>query len=449
MPTRPPFASSLILIALLLYVRDTAHTASAAPPGAQAPHAVDEAKVSAAGIRKLTSKRLDLYTDLPSSPEIDELPLVFDQAFPLWCKYFGVDSSKHDDFRMRASLIDDPAKFETSGLVPVDLPKFLNGYTRGRELWFNNQTSRYYRRHLLLHEGVHGFMFALVGDNGAPWYMEGIAELLGTHHWENGRLTLPYFPKQPSDVPKLGRIETVQTDFAKRKAKQVETVMAIDRQEFLHVEAYAWSWALCAFLDNHPRYAERFHKLLAEVSQPGDFNTKLKKIYSDDWGQLQEDWQAFIADLDHGYDFERTQIDFTPGKPLSAKSAALAGTPTSIAVKADRGWQDTGILLELGKKYELTATGKFQLAADPKPWISEPNGISIHYNHGKPLGLLLAAVRPIGSSSPISAFVKPIVVGTDTEITPTDSGTLYLKINDSAGALNDNSGQAEVTVREK
>ena len=35
--------------------------------------AVDEAQVRAAGIRKLESRRLELYTDLPSQPAVDEV----------------------------------------------------------------------------------------------------------------------------------------------------------------------------------------------------------------------------------------------------------------------------------------------------------------------------------------------------------------------------------------
>src|SRR5690606_32755907 len=48
--------------------------ASAIPP-------VDDAAVRAAGIRKLEGRRVTLYTDLPSQPEVDDLPDAFDAAF--------------------------------------------------------------------------------------------------------------------------------------------------------------------------------------------------------------------------------------------------------------------------------------------------------------------------------------------------------------------------------
>ncbi|HEV3137916.1 MAG TPA: hypothetical protein VGZ26_08425, partial [Pirellulales bacterium] len=46
------------------------------------------------GIRQLDSKHLTLLTDVPSSPEVDDLPAVFDQAFPQWCAYLGVDPER-------------------------------------------------------------------------------------------------------------------------------------------------------------------------------------------------------------------------------------------------------------------------------------------------------------------------------------------------------------------
>lgn len=400
---------------------------------------VDEAKVQMAGIRKLESRRLVLYTDLPAAPDVDDFPQVFDQAFNLWCKYFGIDPTQHADWRMRASLMDDPQKFIAAGLIPPDLPNFLNGFTRGHECWLNNQTSPYYRRHLLLHEGVHGIMFSLLGDHAPPWYAEGMAELLGTHHWQDEKLELPYFPKKASDVPKLGRIEIVQKDFEQRHAKHFADVMAYDNKAHLKVEPYGWSWAACAFLDGHPRYRERFKQLLSLLNSNDDFNAKLRQIYGDDFDRLEEEWEVFACDLDYGYDFERTAIDFSPGEPLVAKSA-------HVVVQADRGWQNSGLKLEAGKTYRLSASGRYQVADDPKPWISEPSGVSVRYIHGRPLGILLATVRPGHPSGTISPLIKPIVVGPGTTISPAESGTLYLRINDSAGELADNAGRADVVV---
>ena len=84
---------------------------------AQTVRQVDDARARAAGIRKLTSRHLALYTDLPSDPEVDRLPAVFDQAVPQWAAYFGIDPAKTHSLRTQGYLIADHTKFEALGLM--------------------------------------------------------------------------------------------------------------------------------------------------------------------------------------------------------------------------------------------------------------------------------------------------------------------------------------------
>jgi hypothetical protein len=172
-----------------------------------------------------------------------------------------------------------------------------------------------------------------------------------------------------------------------------------------------------------------------------DFNKMLGEAYGGDSRQLHEEWQVFVSELSHGYDFARTRLDFSP-----AKFTPRADMPVKLTIAADRGWQNTGVRLESGRQYKLTAGGQYTLAAEPKPWISEPNGVTIRYHRGLPLGVLLAVVRPEESLQGPSPFFKPEVIGLGATIEPKHTGTLYLRINDFAGELADNSGSAEVAV---
>jgi hypothetical protein len=400
--------------------------------------AIDDARVAAAGIRKLAGKRLTLYTDVPQSPVVDELPRVFDAAFPQWCDLLGIEASNHDAWQMRGFLMTDRARFEAVGLCPAEIPQFLNGYTRRHEFWWYDQASDYYRRHLMLHEGTHGIMFTLQKSGGTAWYMEGVAELLATHRWHDGKLTLAYFPRLPGEVPKLGRIETIQRDIKNENGFSLREVLDLKNAAFSKVEPYAWTWATAAFLHEHPRYRDRFRQVM-RTRAGDDLNDKLRQAYADDSRELAVEWQVFIADLAHGYDFDRTKLDLTDGKPIAG------GQFVKINIAADRGWQNTGVLVEAGKNYKLTASGRYQLATDPKPWISEPNGVTIRYHRGQPLGTLVAVINsesPDGGSS----LVKPEVIGTGTTISPKATGTLFLKINDSPGELSDNDGSAAVGI---
>jgi hypothetical protein len=276
--------------------------------------------------------------------------------------------------------------------------------------------------------------------------MEGIAELLGTHRWQDGQLRVGYFPQAASEVPGLGRIMLVQDDVAAGHALGVDDIFAYDNRAHMKVDAYAWSWALAAFLNGHPRYHDRFRQAAAFVEQ-GDFYTRFRALLAADWRQMTEEWQVFVANLDDGYDFERMAIDFRAGKPLVAEGE-------TVTVAADRGWQSSGVYVESGQRYVLRAKGRYQIGRKPAAWWCEPGGVTIRYYHGHPLGMLLSAVVPDAPSSKAlghagsasNPLVQPIAVGLEAVLAPTQSGTVYFRINEPAGELADNEGELAVQI---
>lgn len=399
---------------------------------------VDDTRAAEAGIRKLSGKHITLYTDLPASPEIDSLPAICDQAFPQWCARFGIDPAARADWRLTGFLMKDKARFQATGLLPESLPPFPHGYSRNDEIWLYDQPSDYYRRHLLLHEATHGFMNTLLGGCGPPWYMEGMAELLATHRWHDGRLTLNHFPADRKDVPMWGRIKAIQDAVAVGRAKRLKEIIEYPASAHRRNEAYAWCWAACALLDRHPRYQKRFRQLYKNVRKP-DFNARFFRLFADDWPHLADQWDVFVAELEYGHDIPPAAIDFSPGAPLPPDGA-------SVRVRAGRGWQNSGIRLERGAAYRLRASGRYQVANRPRIWWCEPGGVSIRYYRGRPLGILLGAVQPEGQTDGICPLVRPTVVGLGTVLTPEASGTLFLKINDSAAELSDNAGTLRVQI---
>ncbi len=61
--------------------------------------------------------------------------------------------------------------------------------------------------------------------------------------------------------------------------------------------------------------------------------------------------------------------------------------------------------------------------------------------------MLLAAIRPDDpTANNPSGLIKPIPVGLGTTLEARQAGTLYFRINDSAGQLSDNAGTATVEV---
>jgi hypothetical protein len=147
--------------------------------------------------------------------------------------------------------------------------------------------------------------------------------------------------------------------------------------------------------------------------------------------RIENDWQDFVANVQYGYDFKRARIRY------SDLPSVLAEKKT-VKITADHGWQGSGIILEKGKTYKITASGHFSLNTKPKNWYSEPNGITLQYYRALPIGTLIAAQDTHLSS--------PLPVGLGTTWTAKDSSEIFFRINDSPSDLENNNGEIEVNV---
>ena len=404
---------------------------------------LDDGKIAAAGIRKLEGNHIVIYTDLPSANAVDDLPQVFDAAVPLWCGYFGVEPAKVEQWKLVGSVMKDKDRFAGAGLYPPKLPDFPHGYFAGSQIWVYDQPSDYYRRHLIVHEGTHAFMQRWLGGTGPPWYMEGMAELLGTHRWNAGELKLGILPATRDEVPYWGRIKIVKDDLAAGRGKSLIDIMRYDTQAPLQVEAYGWCWAAAAFLDQHPLTQKAFRELKSGTrDRTLEFSKRFYERVKESWPAIVEDWQLFVADCDYGYDVPRAAVVRKPTSDLPSSGA-------TFTLATDRGWQSTGFRLQGGKSYRITATGRFQIADGPPPWPCEAGGVTIRYANGHPLGMLLGALGDLeGDPPPVTPITTPHAIGLAVELTPKKAGTLYLKINEPAGGLADNTGSLSVVIRE-
>jgi len=273
--------------------------------------------------------------------------------------------------------------------------------------------------------------------------MEGTAELFATHRWQDRQLTLRYFPPDKKDVPEWGRIKIVKDDVRANRAKTLLDVMQYDSRAHVKVEPYGWCWALAAFLDSHPAYQQRFREL-KNYSRDTEhsFSERFLGWFEEDSHRMWREWQWFVTNIEYGYDCQREAFLYKPAVPLPANGMR-------VEIAADRGWQSTGVQLEAGKKYRIQATGRYQLATQPKPWWSEPNGVTIRYHRGQPLGVLLGALvdeTESNSADTVNQFLEALPVGSSLETTVTHPGTLYCRINDAPNELEDNQGAAAVQV---
>ncbi len=407
----------------------------------------DDALLAQVGIHKYESKRLILYTDI-AAEKAKELPPIVDELYDSLVKYFGPLLPSRDDspFQMTGYVIVDEELFRQHGLLPAKLPPFFHGRHSGQQFWMYEQDSDYYRRHLLLHEATHCFM--TIGLNPYPpvWYLEGMAELFATHRSnDSGKWDFAIMPEVDEGLSGWGNIRRIQQLLEAGEQKTLSQVMQLQPNAFLKKDAYAWSWALCKWLASHPKYRPEFQTLSQKIHEES-FSKLFERHFSRDMKLIDWEWTRYINGLERGYDFQRSAISFS-----SINSQIDNRLPHTIEIQSDQSWQYSGIMVEAGQSYQIAATGRVTLDTEPKPWVSEPSGISISYAHGYPIGRLLGTImqtpdekKSVEKNTALSW--EMISLGKESRFKATASGLLFLRINDHSSRLADNKGSYNVVV---
>ena len=398
-----------------------------------------------AGLRVIESDRLVLATDRPArdGDGVDELPEIFDQAVDGWCDHYGIQAASLPDWRAFGCLVVDRERFRAAGLLPPSVPDFANGFCAANVFWLQDQSNPAYRRHLLLHEGVHAFTLTVRRLATPAWYNEGIAELLATHRLEASgdmpALVATPIPARAADVEQLGRIEELRDLRKQGRMPSLAAVLAAPFGDHRSLSDYASSWAAVVLFTRHPAYAASFTKVERGPLGP-DFNERLAAMPGFDPARASRDFDVLTDEIDYGYDFARSAIDWSAAQPLVATQR--------LEVAAGRGWQHAGFALTNGRRYELHATGRCTLGRVGDTTIeTEANGISLDWYRGRPLGRLLAAQWV---ESPADGGRPRFVVlgeGASATIQAASDGPLYLKLNEPPGDMADDAGSIAVEIQ--
>ncbi len=426
--------------ALGLAAAGLAHRCIAAPGSSDA--ARIEATARRAGLRVVAGPRLLLVTDLPPRDDdgVDALPELFDEAFTSWRDHYRLDASRTQGWRAVGCLMADRERFRAVGLLPADgsIPDFANGFCAGDRFWIDDQSNPAYRRHLLLHEGVHAFTLTLLGLAAPAWYTEGIAELLAAHRLDDGRFVATPIPESAGDVEQWGRIESLRRLRAAGSIPSLADVFATPPSPRHAIDTYAVSWAAVALLALHPDHAPRFAEL--ERGPLDDrLDARLAALPGPDAERTARDFDAFTDEVDHGFDFARSRIDWSPGGPLAGR--------LQTAISADRGWQPTGVALARGDGVEFASRGRCGVGrAGDVALESTADGISLEYYRGRPVGRLLLGQWTVPPEGGRPRFVV-VAEGSRGRFTAPADGPLQAKINAPPGDLAGFSGSLELHLR--
>jgi hypothetical protein len=396
---------------------------------------------SAAGIRRFAKGQWTIVTDLPIDSELESWPVVLDQALASWCQKWSIAPEVAKSWPLTIHCMADRKVFERAGLLD-GVPAFEDGFQLADRVFLNEQPSTYYRRHLLLHEATHWVMYRALSGGGSPWFMEGMAEVEGTHRLKDGVLTLAIIPDDRQEVPHWGRFKRLSDSVAKNGVPTLKQILYYgnDRQD--RMDRYCWSWAACVFFHNHPLYASYLQK--ASVA-PLDYSLKLseqlEQTLGDRWDWVERDWKVFVDEFDFGY---RPNIDTISLETAQGITATAFSGESSIQLDCSRGWQDSKCFLKAGQKVQIRADGRYVVRnQNQQAWECSADGITYQHFRHIPMGKLLGGFVSVDRDEPLMVFE----IGKQTEFVAPRDGWLLLKINEPVRQRQDNSGKLDVRIQ--
>lgn len=422
----------------------------------------DESQLAAAGIRVYRSKRLILLSDCPAE-QVQLLPAIADELYQALESRVGKlwPAADGSEFQLTGCVMDAEERFRTCDLLPEIEFQIRHGRHLNYRFWMRNPSTDYYRRHLLLHEFTHCYLSCEYGMSDIPplWYTEGIAEYFATHVPGIGAGQAMQFGIMPESIDAFrgwGRISEIQRSFSTQPIRSSEpvpdaqaaqwdagftalsAVLAPKSRLFIQDSQYAHAWALCWLLHNHPDLAANQAEFDV-VRTAEQFQTAFARIDPAVLQKLAVDWLLFQDSVIEGFDVLRS----FPSRTVALHSTKLAASEVrELEIAAAAGWQSTGILCSADSRLQIEAKGRFTVRNTTTAWPSEPQGITIEYHRGRPVGELIGMlVAPDGSRAS-----RRFPIATLATFRAPFEAELWLQLNESAAGRSDNDGVVRVTV---
>jgi hypothetical protein len=310
-------------------------------------------------------------------------------------------------------IVRDLAVFPPGTLAePAGVAKIREGAGICFNAWLGNQrkaTLYSCADHgVIQHECTHGFCHMAFGSTGPTWLAEGVAEL--GSYWKEGAAVVDVEP---------GLIGYLQRAEPKRGLLEIAVP---GRTAAGTWQDYAWRWALCHMLANNPNYADRFKPLAIALMEerPG---VSFESVYGPVAREVSFEYDQFLRHVGNGY---RADLVAWPWKARFRRpqgDAVLKAT-----VKAQAGWQASGLEVERAAGYEVLAEGTWRTAAAGGPCTAAGDATG----HGRLEGAVLAETD---AGFTLSA---PFAVGEQGTFTAPADGRLFLRCADDWTQLGDN-----------
>ena len=435
-------------------VSDTIRTAPVPPQRFRLPDVqpdLDRDELLGEGVRVVESEHLILVTDLPLE-SVAELPPLADALFATLEQRLGklAPDIAGKKFQVTGFLMDARDRFERAGVLPSERYPIRHGRHLGYRFWMNNQTADYYRRHLLLHEFVHCFLMCEYGMRDIPplWYTEGVAEYYATHrlHTDVAQSEFGVLPSSVEGFEGWHRIAEIRRHFNQEPSMTGELSDIIPLQTVQHPPdstfqddaQYANAWGLVWLINHHPELQPDF-AAFAACRTKRQFEDAIADVPEPTWKQLDQIWPLYLDGL---HEADVAKVRFPALTALrSRETNGENSLPTEFVLDVGHQWASTGMSLTAGQEIVIQCQGRYVVEETTRPWFSEPDGITIDYVNGLPLGEVIGTII----SADGTQTTRRIPIGSEKKMRSPIDGILWLQTNDDWSKREKNRGT--VTVR--
>ena len=300
------------------------------------------------------------------------------------------------------------------------------------------------------HEVVHAYCAQAFGAMGPDWYKEGMAEMVSRQRGKprglncSAQILSVLRAGAPRTVDEIvdsgeftGPLSAVFAALPDSRSKETGRPLAKSRHSWGADDdkilrkakaTYYWSWTLCHFLSNHPKYRDRFRALGRGYLHQQDVS--FRQVFGPVSDRLAFEYELFLRNLDNGYRVDLCRWDW--GRNFTR---IRSGDSKRAQVFSARGYQASGVLVTAGEHYQFHATGT---------WTTEKGGSesTADGNHGRSGRLMGVVFRDYTLS-------RPFRLGSSGSFGAPRSGQLYLRCDDKWNELADNSGVVHVRLQRK
>jgi hypothetical protein len=272
------------------------------------------------------------------------------------------------------------------------------------------------RHGTIQHEATHAFCGLVFGDTGPTWLAEGIADL--GKYWKDGERAVAI---------KASVIRYLKTSEPKRTLGEIAVPGKVPALE-ADWKDYSWRWVLCHLLANNPNYASRFKPMAMAImsEKPVSFQS----VYGPVAPQVSFEYDFFLEHFDNGY-----RADLCAWQWNKKSRTLPRGGRQKLEVKADYGWQASGVQVFAGTRYDVAALGGWKTASGGE----ETTAAGADDGRGRLVATVMNGQYELSDEielGPRSTFEAPT------------SGNLYFRCRDDWHRLSDNAGELTVHIRQ-